>query len=118
MVGKEEAPARAAALESRCGDAGAATGLGARRPLYPRREVRRRIERRREVAECGRRFAAMEKARDRTEQEEFEHDAALWCNSQQGEMLAPMEAVRLPRLVRQPKRWVREILDMVRDGGA
>lgn len=75
-------------------------------------------KRERELRMCGRYFLAMEAAREPTDEERFERNAALWCNALQGVALTPAEAVRLPRLVMQPKPWVRELLGEVGNSGA
>ncbi len=85
-----------------------------------RKEATRRAKarRERELEACGRYFSSMIQNRDLTPTEQFTRDTAIWSKYRQGIPLTPLEALRLPRLVPQPKAWVQEFLDGVsRDKG-
>ncbi len=82
------------------------------------REIAARERRRRELEACGRYFAALEHDREPTPGERSARDTAIWSRHRQGLPITPLEAMRLPRLVPQPKPWVRELWDGIGHGGA
>lgn len=79
-------------------------------------ERRKSERRRRELEWCARYFSALRRSQEPTPAERFSADAATWAAWVQGAELTPREAMRLPRLVPQPKAWVRELCDEVRNG--
>lgn len=82
-----------------------------------RASERRKAERRlRERRACSLYFEGVREAAGPTPSEQASMDTAIWCKYLQDIPLTPLEAMRLPRLVPQPKEWVREIWDEVRNG--
>lgn len=90
------------------------TSEGQRRASDHRKSERRL----RELRACSLYFEGMRETAGPTPSEQASADTAIWCKHLQGIPLTPLEAMRLPHLVPQPKEWVREMWDEVRNGKA
>lgn len=77
----------------------------------------RKLRRERELTQCGRYFLEIARDTEPTREEQHSRDTCAWTDyTDHGIRPSPSQALRMPRMVPQPKPWVAEVVKAARDG--